>query len=63
MKKILLFSLMIIVQLASSQTAKTAYFKPPSNWISACVWPIVIDPPSTVDFFIPPAMTATCEGW
>ncbi|KFC21394.1 T9SS type A sorting domain-containing protein [Epilithonimonas lactis] len=63
MKKLLLFSLMVIFQLASSQTTKTAYFKPPSNWTSACVWPIVIDPPSTVDFFTPPAMTATCEGW
>ena len=63
MKKLLLFSLLIISQFASSQTMKTAYFKPPSNWTSACVWPYVIDPPPVIDFFTPPAMTSTCEGW
>jgi len=63
MKKLLLFSLSVISQFISSQTTKTAYFKPPSTWTSACVWPNVIDPETTVDFFSPPPMISTCEGW
>ncbi|WDF48486.1 T9SS type A sorting domain-containing protein [Chryseobacterium sp. KACC 21268] len=63
MQKFLLFSLAVISQFVSSQTMKTAYFKPPSTWTSACVWPNVIDPPTLVDFFSPPPMASTCEGW
>lgn len=63
MKKLLLFSLLVIFQLVSSQSIKTVYFKPPSNWSSACVWPNVIDPPPLVDFYTPPAMASSCEGW
>ena len=63
MKKLLLFSFAAMFQFASGQTTKTAYFKPPSSWTSACVWPNVIDPPPLVDFFSPPPMTSVCDGW
>ncbi len=63
MKKLLFFGLMIFFQTAYSQNLKTVYFKPPSTWTSACVWPNIIDPPPLIDWLAPPPMTKTCEGW
>ena len=66
MKKLLLFSLIILFQFSLGQnnaSLKTVYFKPPANWNSTCVWPYVLEPQTTLDFFSPPAMASTCEGW
>ncbi len=66
MKKLLFFSFIAVFQSFFGQNdslLKTVYFKPPANWNSTCVWPNVIEPQTTLDFFTPPAMTGTCEGW
>lgn len=68
MKKLLLFSLIIISQLSFGQfdnlPEKTAYFKPPSNWTNVCSYMNYIDPEVTIDFFGPGnQMTSVCEGW
>ncbi len=52
-----------MLSLSNAQASKTVYFKPPANWNSTCVWPNVIEPETTLDFYSPPPMTATCEGW
>lgn len=67
-KKLLLFSLLIISQLSFGQfdnlPEKTAYFKPPSSWTTPCSYMNFIDPVVTIDFY-PPGnpMTSACEGW
>src|SRR6218665_2382941 len=63
MKKLLLFSLLFIFSVNNAQVNKTVYFKPPANWNSTCVWPYVIEPQTNVDFYSPPQMASTCEGW
>lgn len=43
---------------------KTVYFKPPSDWSSACSFANSIDPQTTVDIWGPGnPMTRACEGW